>query len=126
MMQGWIHTIGIQLPNCGVQCRPQLQSRVPDRIAGAVSERPELEMRTQHRIALKIIDQISPASRTRCRSMNEHHRDFAWIIRLQANQLRGGAAEEIAMQKASIFTVPDLGIGQSGGKCDSWIRFQEN
>jgi hypothetical protein len=108
MVQGWIQTGGVQFPKGCIQRSAQLQSGIPNRVPGAVAEGPELKALTEDRVALQVVEQVSPTARARCRAVDKYDWNFTRLIWLKADQLRAAAIEEIAAQEASVFAPATL------------------
>jgi hypothetical protein len=58
--------------------------------------------------------------------MNEHHRNLPPPIGLQADEVRGGAMDKIAIEKARQFARPHLRIAETEGERGARIRLERD
>src|SRR5690242_16148915 len=98
----------IELVNSILNRLPQPLRGASDGIPCSIRKRPELRMFTDYRDALQVIDQVCPTARAGSRAMDKYDRDLIRPIGLQADELRGRAVEEVAIEKACEFAFPHL------------------
>ena len=84
------HVLGLGMePINARKAFAKLERRDRDGIAGRITEGPELETPTQHRIGLDGVYRVPPHSRFRDEPVNENNRNSLGIVRLPHGQTGG-------------------------------------
>ena len=79
--QGRIFPFRIKLLHDGAQRLPQSGGGIGDGVAGIIRKEPKLEILPDARVAVQVVHQVSPTSRTRRRPMDEDHRNTPRPVR---------------------------------------------